>query len=360
MLCLSCSTQYLGKPPTTRMTRSSILRILISSIAALGLASEVGASGPSGVDSTDTSKAAPSLPLAFQRFDLNRDGVLSEAERAAASEAVQGGRPLPVSNAPVPRTKAEQAEDRRRLERARLESADEGAEPEQVDDAEPARASLAERAAKHAAKKTAASAQVRGDQAREKPRRADKPLIARESGDPTRKVAQRQSPASKNSAGQGAGSDKNQRQRADQKASADKRAAALRTQRARQAAEQAAAEAEAAEQARRESRLAAVRSEIARRRGEVDERFDARRTQEAEREAAITENEAWKTVSKLKSKPVKAPQGKFSMGRTGVKHGKKRGSKYYASQIKRAARTGGGRGRRGGKGFKGKNNNYNY
>jgi hypothetical protein len=147
------------------------------------------------------------------------------------------------------------------------------------------------------------------------------------------------------------------KQQADRKAAA--RAAALTMHEARAAAEKISLEKRAemlAEQIA--ARRMVVSKNVARRRDFNDERVVLLEDYVIDRENQITEDKAYRTVSKRKSAKIKVPRYTFSPGnRQGVTRGKKRGSAYYKKVIAKAGRSG----RRGGGGGgkkKRKNNNY--
>jgi hypothetical protein len=99
------------------------------------------------------------------------------------------------------------------------------------------------------------------------------------------------------------------------------------------------------------TRRATVLDAIARRRGQMSEQDDLVRQMVKDRDQAITENKAYRAVSKQKGQH-KAPDLNFTLGqRNGVTRGKKRGSEYFNEVIARASRSGRGGGRRGGRGY---------
>ncbi|MFT7668178.1 MAG: hypothetical protein ACI8X5_000865 [Planctomycetota bacterium] len=331
--------------------------------------------------------AAPSagravdLPQAFQRFDLDGDGVLSGAELETARHSVAGHRKTVSSNAPVPRSKSEQRRVQKNAELLATKEAkslvSEGTDTRRsvamrksqtednprVDSAVKPKPSERRSNKQAAANKQSVSSQRRAvaNSAQSDSRRSNAARPNTNKAAARSKSALSKSAPSKSAPSKSAPSKSAPSKSAPSKSNDAKRSTALRVQHAREAAEAAQAEIAAQVASRHADRLSAVRNQVSEQREAAAENLTIRRTVQGQRQKKITSKEAWTSISKNKSKPPAKLVGKFSLGsRSGVKHGKKRGSKYFSAQMKKASRgQGQGQGQGKGKGKKGKKGKKN-
>jgi len=288
--------------------RASISRALTSAALLLGVA--VSGQAAQSQDAPPV-KETTSPPSAFERFDLDGDGVLSAAEKEAAMTSVREAR-------------------KQRPAAQGSEGAKKKAKP-------------------GAAERSPAAAGANAERGADGKTKAPK---ATQRTSPKNKAAQG-SPAK----GPGAGGERAARaQRGTTKAptAAERsRAAAESAAQVRALAlEQAKRELEE-EQARREAiqleRRAAVQRVVQEQRDQSSAMRERVRDYSSTRDVVLGQDKAYRFMSRFKSKPVQAPKRSFKpVNRQGVVRGKKRGSDYYNKKIKEGLRgRGGRRGRRG-------------